>query len=129
MKIIFTSDIDWANETVIDFTLNLFKINNIKCTLFATHKSKAIDLCDKNLFEIGIHPNFNQSIVSGSGLSAKKVIDNLTQIYPDAIGVRSHSLTTSSPLLDIFKSAGMKYESNHIIPYSNKLNPINVGMI
>ena len=52
MKIIFTCDIDWANENVISYTLNLFKENNIKCTLFATHESKSIRLCDKNLFEI-----------------------------------------------------------------------------
>ena len=123
MKIIFTIDIDWANETVINDTLNLFKVNNINCTVFATHKSKAIDLCDKKMFEIGIHPNFNKSLVSGAGLSAEKIVNELTQIYPDAIGVRSHSLTTSSPLLEIFKSAGMKYESNQINPYSKKIEP------
>ena len=123
MKIIFTCDIDWASEAVINDSLGLFEENNIKCTLFATHKSKVIDLCNRKLFEIGIHPNFNQSIISGSGLSAEKTIKKITQIYPEAIGVRSHSLTTSSPLLEIFKSFGMIYESNQHVPYSKTIKP------
>ena len=52
MKIIFTCDIDWASEAVINDSLGLFEENNIKCTLFATHKSKVIDLCNRKLFEI-----------------------------------------------------------------------------
>lgn len=123
MKIIFTCDIDWASETVIQDTIDLFENYQIKCTLFATHKSKSIDLCNRNLFEIGIHPNFNENIINGSGIPAKEIVQNLVQFYPEAIGVRSHSITTSGPLLEIFKEKGIQYESNQFVPYSKKIKP------
>lgn len=123
MKIIFTSDIDWASETVIQDTIDLFEKYQIKCTLFATHKSKSIDLCNRNLFEIGIHPNFNENIINGSGIPAKEIVQNLVQFYPEAIGVRSHSITTSGLLLEIFKEKGIQYESNQFVPYSKKIEP------
>ena len=81
MKIIFTCDIDWASEIVIKDTINLFQNNQIKCTLFVTHKSKSIDLCNRNLFEIGIHPNFNENIINGSGMPAKEIIQNKENKY------------------------------------------------
>lgn len=123
MKIAFTCDIDWANDEVISDTLKLFYDNNIRCTLFVTHKSKAIDLCDRNLFEIGIHPNFNNNIINGNGKPAQEILKNLIKLYPEAIGVRSHSITSSTPLLEIFKDNGIKYESNQFIPYSKKIRP------
>ena len=123
MKIIFTCDIDWANEIVIQDTINLFENHKIKCTLFVTHKSQSIDLSNRNLFEIGIHPNFNENIINGSGIPAKENIQNLLKLYPEAIGVRSHSITTSGPLLEVFKEKGMKYESNQFVPYSKNIEP------
>lgn len=123
MKIIFTCDIDWANENVISYTLNLFKENNIKCTLFATHDSKSIRLCDKNLFEIGIHPNFNESLIYGTGKSAQENVQTLIKLFPEAIGVRSHSITSSGALLEVFKKNGLKYECNQFVPYSKSINP------
>lgn len=123
MEIIFTCDIDWASEKVIQYTIDLFENYQIKCTFFATHKSKSIDLCNRNLFEIGIHPNFNLNIINGSGIPAKEIVQNIVKFYPEAIGVRSHSITTSGPLLDIFKDNGLMYESNQFVPYSKKIEP------
>ena len=123
MKIIFSCDIDWANEKVIEDTIDLFENHQIKCTLFVTHKSKSIDLCNRNLFEIGIHPNFNENIVNGVGLPAHENVKNLTRLYPESIGVRSHSITSSGPLLEIFKKSGLKYESNQFVPYSKSIEP------
>ena len=118
MKIVFTCDIDWASETVILDTLGLFEKYKIKCTLFATHLSKAIEYCDKGLFEVGIHPNFNKSLIEGKEETAQETVESLIRLFPEANGVRSHSITSSGPLLDIFKKNGLKYECNHI----------NVGM-
>jgi hypothetical protein len=60
--IIFTCDIDWAPEEVIEDTLSLFEENDVKCTLFETHSSSVINSCSQTLFEIAIHPNFNSAI-------------------------------------------------------------------
>ena len=107
MKIIFSCDIDWSSERVIEDTIGLFEKYQIKCTLFVTHKSKSIDLCNRNLFEIGIHPNFNENIVKGVGLPAHENVKNLIRFYPEAKGVRSHSITSSGPLLEIFKKKAL----------------------
>lgn len=123
MKIIFSCDIDWSSERVIEDTIGLFEKYQIKCTLFVTHKSKSIDLCNRNLFEIGIHPNFNENIVKGVGLPAHENVKNLIRFYPEAKGVRSHSITSSGPLLEIFKKNGLKYESNQFVPYSKNIKP------
>ena len=123
MKVAFTCDIDWANEKVINDTINLFNNFGVKCTLFATHKSNTIDRCNRDLFEIGIHPNFNDILLNGKGKKAEQVLEDLIEIYPEALGIRSHSLTTSSRLLNLFKSFDLKYESNQIIPYSTRITP------
>ena len=40
---LFTSDIDWAPEAVIEDTIELFNKYGVKCTFFCTHKSAVID--------------------------------------------------------------------------------------
>jgi hypothetical protein len=121
--ILITLDIDWAPDEVIEDTLALFEKYEVKCTLFATHESDVIKNCNRQLFEVGIHPNFNPIINGTSQDSPEKVIDKLLEIYPESKGVRSHSMTQSSPLLDLFKSKGLKYDSNHFLPYSECLEP------
>ncbi|MEI8109574.1 MAG: hypothetical protein WCH59_01180 [Chitinophagia bacterium] len=120
--ILFTLDIDWASEEVILDTLSLFEAAGVKCTLFATHQSNAIIDCNKNLFEVGIHPNFN-GILNGNGNNINQVLDELLAIYPEAKGARSHSLTQSGPILNAYKDKGLVYEVNHFMPYHNNLKP------
>jgi hypothetical protein len=40
---LFTSDIDWAPEEVIEDTIGLFNKYGVKCTFFCTHPSAVID--------------------------------------------------------------------------------------
>jgi hypothetical protein len=121
--IVFTSDIDWAPEEVINDTIKIFENFNVKCTFFGTHKSKILDECDRNLFELGVHPNFNPSLINGVGKKAVDIIDDIISIFPEAKGVRSHSTTSSSGLLDIFKRKGLLYESNQLLPYNWNIKP------
>jgi hypothetical protein len=114
--IFFTSDIDWAPDEVIDDMLSIFDRYNQKCTLFATHDSSSINNAKCN-HEIAIHPNFNSLFANDNNSNAERIIDNLMNLYPDSIGVRSHSLTTSSLLLDLFYKKGLKYDSNIFLPY------------
>jgi len=116
-----TLDIDWAPEIVILDALQIFEKYNVKCTLFCTHDSKVIRSCKKELFEIAIHPNFNSNLYENSGELPKKKINDLLSIYPTAKGLRSHSLTSSSSLSNLFSEIGFKYESNTIIPYSQNI--------
>lgn len=116
--IVFTSDVDWAPEEVIADTVELFERYNVKCTFFATHASPVLRALDRKKFEIGIHPNFNE-LLNGKRPNTKfvDVIEEYHNLYPEAVGVRSHSMTQNSPILDAFLQAGFTYDSNHFLPY------------
>jgi len=123
---LFTSDIDWAPEEVIADTLSLFSKYNVKCTFFCTHESNVINSIksDKN-FELGIHPNFLPLMNNKEG-SINEAFDKVLNIVPDAKGIRSHSLVQSTPLIDIIKEYGLKYEANSLLPYKKDINPIKL---
>ena len=121
--IAFSMDIDWAPELVIQDSLNLFEKYNVKCTLVNTHDSNVIHKSNRDLFEIGIHPNFNSLLDGNSNTNAENIIKELLNIYPEAKGIRSHSLTQSTRLLSLFKSIGMEYDCNQFFPYNWNIYP------
>ncbi len=128
--IAFTSDIDWAPEQVIRDTIRLFEEFEVRCTFFATHSSTEIHNCNKEFFEVAIHPNFNP-LIEGKGGDADRVLDEILSIYPDAKGVRSHSMTQSTNLLAKFADRNLLYDANHFLPYYNSVQPFRLwnGMI
>ena len=119
--IAITSDIDWAPEELIYQTIKIFEEYQVKCTFFCTHFSEAIQNCNKKLFEIAIHPNFNTNLFDNKGESPSKKIDELLHYFPMAKGIRTHGLLTSPSLSDLFSKKGLNYESNYLIPYSDKI--------
>lgn len=121
--IAFTSDIDWAPEQAIQEMLDIFEFYKVPCTLFCTHESEVINKCSKGLFEIAIHPNFNGLLFTGQNANADEIVEDLLTLYPSAIGVRSHSMTQSSRLLNLFKAKGLAYDSNQFLPYNFKIAP------
>jgi len=124
---LFSIDVDWADDKVIEFSLNLFSKYGISCTVFATHASPVLkSIKNDTLFEIAIHPNFNDGLINGKGKDAKTIICDLLEIYPEARGVRSHGMTQSTPLLNVFKDCGIIYEANHFLPYSDSICPFKL---
>lgn len=121
--VIFTSDIDWAPDAVIDDTVKLFTEHQTHCTFFATHKTPALEHLNENLFEIGLHLNFTSLLSGSSSRSADSILTELVENFPEAKGVRSHALVHSSGLLELFRRHGMLYESNHLMPYFAGLSP------
>jgi hypothetical protein len=119
--IIFTSDIDWTTEDVISEMIDVFEQYQMKCTFFATHDSKVLKNCNRDLFELAIHPNFNPHLENRTTKSVDDVIDELLKIYPEAKGVRSHCMTQSSIILGKFAEKGLLYDANHFLPYQ-KIN-------
>ena len=123
----FSSDVDWAPEEVIQFTIDLFNRYGIKCTFFATHKSDVLLKNEGERFEIGLHPNFNNLLNGSAGHgTALSIVKDLQEIYPMARGIRSHSVTQSSVLLDIFVSQGFTYDSNIFLPYQTNIKPFRL---
>jgi len=123
---LFSSDVDWAPEEVIEDTISLFNNFNVKCTFFCTHQSAVLNSISQSPdFELGIHPNF-LPLLNGEKTSIEEVIQRILKVVPSAKGVRSHSLVQSTPLTEKFKEFGLEYESNTLLPYWNRIRPIKL---
>lgn len=110
-------DVDWAIDPVIDFSLELLERYRCEATIFVTHDSQSIRSLMKNsLFEVGIHPNFNDIINGRSNSSALSKIEEILEITGPVKSVRSHSLFQSSHILDYFNAVGVKYDCNLYLP-------------
>ncbi len=122
----FTSDIDWAPEPVILDMLEIFEKYQVKCTLFCTHKSDVLQNCNRELFEVGIHPNYNPLFENKSKDTAREILEKILEIYPESRGVRSHSLTQNSTLLSQFADFGLVYDANQFLPYHRNIKPFKL---
>ena len=101
--IVFTCDIDWAPEFAIDYTIDFFENLGIKLTLFATHSSNVVK---SSGLEIGIHPYLSRVTEP----DYQKVINDLKNIYPDAIGSRTHRNYFGYTTPKYLTNAGLKYD-------------------
>lgn len=120
---------DWAPEAVIEDTLALLERHDARATLFATHRSAALHGCDRERFELGLHPNFNPLLLGQTpGRSAADVMDELVAEYPEARGARSHALTYSSAILNLMAERGLTYEVNQFVPYQRPVQPYMLWM-
>ena len=123
----FTIDLDWANEIMIEETLNLFDKHEMPVTPFITHKSKVIEehYEDKRSL-VGLHPNFWKDSTQGNNYI--EIIENLCKLWPEARGWRSHRWFEDLKFSLEFARRGFKYDStvcmflfpnitpNHCIP-------------
>lgn len=118
-KTFLTFDIDWACDAVIDDTIELVEAAGVAATWFVTHDTPVLERLRKNpAFELGIHPNFNFLLEGDprNGANAAEVVDRLMEIVPEARTVRSHCMTQSTTLLDLFKRKNLTHDCNHFIP-------------
>jgi hypothetical protein len=119
-KVYLTLDIDWANDGVLNHVIDLVEESGVEATWFVTHETPLLERLRKNqLFELGIHPNFN-FLVNGNFIKGKNledVVDRMLEIVPEAKSVASHSLTQSSLLLEIFADRGLTHDRNTFIPF------------
>lgn len=118
-RVFLTIDIDWASDDILAETIDLLESGGAAATFFVTHRTSLLERLRANPnFELGIHPNFNHLLTGGpgDGRNAGEILESLIAIVPEARSVRSHSMTQSSRLLDLFHSAGLTHDSNHFIP-------------
>jgi hypothetical protein len=120
-KFFITIDIDWAEDFVITNTLEILEKYDVSVTWFITHKTKLLDRIVKNSkYEIGIHPNFNKLLERGNVEDTVDLtLSSILDLAPEAKSVRSHSLMTSSKILDKFVEHGLTHESNILLPASH----------
>jgi len=123
-KIFLTFDIDWCSDEVLLYTLNFIEEYNLKATFFVTHETGLLERMRGNEnIELGIHPNFNP-LLSGDfryGKNIDEVVSYYKKIVPEAVSVRSHSMTQNSLMLDSFEKFGLIYDVNTFIPYSSEI--------
>lgn len=118
-KLFLTLDIDWVHDEILIDSIDVLESYGVSATFFVTHETPVLERLRENpKFELGIHPNFN-FLMQGdfrNGKDAEDVIDRLLGIVPEAKSVRSHSLTQSSRILDVFGERGLTHECNNFIP-------------
>jgi len=123
-KIFLTFDLDWCIDEVLSFTLDIIMQYGIKATFFVTHETPLLEIMRDNPdFELGIHPNFN-FLLQGDfkyGKNIDEVIKYFKDIVPEAVSLRSHSLTQSSYILETFEKFGLIYDCNTFIPHSSNI--------
>ncbi len=124
--IAFTCDIDWAPEAVIQDTVNLFEIFGVKCTFFSTHHSLTLAKSNKNLFEIGIHPDFTPLLKGNNEKSFDDILDEILDIHPEARGVRTHTMLQNIHMMQKFADKKLVYEANNFLPYQTGLKPFKL---
>lgn len=123
-KIFITIDIDWVSDEILSYTLDIIEKSNIKVTFFVTHETRLLERMRKNpKIELGIHPNFNP-LLNGDfryGKNIEEVIKYYMEIIPEAVSVRSHSITQSAKILEKFNKFGIRFDCNHFIPYNSNI--------
>jgi hypothetical protein len=102
--IAITLDLEWASDPVLREAIELLDEYGIEATLFSTHDDPLS--CPEH--ERAIHPNFTQDKTSDA------VLDELCDLYPGAIGLRSHQMYIHTKLRNKFVSRGVEYESNYL---------------
>ena len=94
-----TIDLDWAPDYMIDPMAEALIQRGVRATWLITHASPSIEALRNrpDLFELGIHPNFQPG--STHGRTPKEVVDHCLRLVPSARCVRTHGLLQSTPLL------------------------------
>lgn len=125
-KSVLTLDVDWASDEQLNFVIDLLQKNNIKATFFITHETEVINrLRNNDLFELGIHPNFNPLLIEkGNKKNAEEILNDLLEIVPEAKVVRSHSMTHSGHLLNLFGKYNLKFSSQFFLNKQKNIYPV-----
>jgi hypothetical protein len=108
----FTSDVDWASESVLELFLSDFCKHGLPLTVFVTHESPVINKYkEKGYIERGIHPNFLPNSSHGKGY--REVIKECLKFAPEAKGIRSHRLYDVTDITHLLHDEfGFNYISN-----------------
>lgn len=125
-QFVLTIDVDWAPDFMIDFVAERLISANVKSTWFVTHKSPALErmAARKDLFELGIHPNFLPGSTHGN--TEDEVLRHCLDLVPDATCVRMHGLVQSTHLLDkIADLEQLQIDASLFLPRATHLEPID----
>lgn len=122
-SIVFTMDVDWANEDVIRYSLIPFIENKVPLGIFLTHKSQAIEQAERlGNFEFGMHPNFYPRSTHGSDIT--EVITHCHTLRSGLKVSRSHGLMFSSNILIELGKQNVARDLSVLSPLAEPILPI-----
>lgn len=111
-----TVDTDWAPAGCIRDVRSLLDEHGVDATFFSTDD----DGVDLGGHERALHPNY----LTDDPEEAE--FERLTELYPDAVGVRSHSLYTHGGLQRLYEDSPLVYESNYIMYGVEGIHPFEM---
>ncbi|MGH7814705.1 MAG: hypothetical protein ACREQI_11975 [Candidatus Binataceae bacterium] len=132
--ICLTVDEEWANPEVLADLRRLFDERGLRATFFCTRGGVEVPGHER-----GLHPNFRRNggtvrkFRSAAGAPPEEWTDR--EIYEhvvrttrtfctEAKGVRGHSLFYDSELLEMYRDAGIEYDSSCCLPLMEGLRPL-----
>lgn len=108
-----TFDIDWAPDFILEDIMVRLEGFGLKATFFATHPASVLEQ-PPDWLEVAWHPNFLPN--STQGHSEREILDTLAEWFPQAKGVRSHSMYWHGALASVYQSYGLVYDSSLLMP-------------
>lgn len=120
---VITIDVDWAADFLIDALAESLTSRRVKATWFITHISPAIERLKTrpDLFELGIHPNFQKN--SSHGSTVETVLRHVLDLVPSAKSMRTHGLLLSSQLLIDAARQGVEIDCTTFLPEAAGVEP------
>jgi hypothetical protein len=118
-RIFLTFDVDWAHDKVVIDSAQLIESYGVKATWFYTHASELIDQLIKRGHDVGIHPNFNKTLLGESHDRVDEIVNECMSWCPNACTSRSHSLVYGAPIAKSLVSNQISSSSNMNIPASS----------
>jgi hypothetical protein len=128
-EVVITLDIDWAPDFAIDAVAKVLRDAGVASTWFVTHTSPAVEQLrvDRDLFELGIHPNF----LSGSdhGSTTEEVLRHCMKLVPEARSVRTHALVQSHLILEaIVVETPVRVDLSIFLPGMAHIAPVSYAV-
>jgi peptidoglycan/xylan/chitin deacetylase (PgdA/CDA1 family) len=134
-RVAVTIDVEWACAEVIQDVVRLLDERNLRATFFCTHAGTPLGSHEKAL-----HPNYHRRRNSHLARSQNRLVRHRSdaelhrqvlrvvhEMYPEAIGARSHCLFFESDLLRAYADLGLQYDSSYFLPMLPHLQPVGLS--
>ena len=112
-----TFDTDWVPQFILDDVLSLLQEAELSATFFCTSAYAPFPAS----VEVALHPNFLRN--STMGHTEEECLAFIRQLYPQAVGSRSHCYYWHNRLRDLFLEQGLRYDSSQLLPLQPCLRP------
>jgi hypothetical protein len=108
-ELVVTVDLDWACEPAVEELLAFLEAQQIPATVFATHRSEAVE-CRSQRLDVGLHPYFASD--SSHGPTVPAVVEHVLAIPHNLPAFRCHRFAVSNEAMQAMADAGMQISSN-----------------